>query len=333
MNNRVGTAEFVTMAAATQFQGPGAIITDDFQKEITDVLRRTSVLDGRLNYVPATGDISTYYEQNTVKGGEFVDPRNPSAASTSNQRTPHGVKIKALTNQVNFGHYDITLGQQQNNFPELKAKDLNDMINGIGLAHGKALWRGTDTGLTIPTTLQYVGLANQITNTFTVGPTASIVSGIRAKVAAMVASELYELMPTAIYIHPIAHHYLEEEERTAANNETQISNMKKTTVAGLEVLAIMTAAGLLPIIPEPFITSSVNATTASNTDYGIAIVTEPMIEYHYVGEKGIYLFQLGTTSSLQEQYVGIKYGAPVAKGPSYAHAYGTIERPTITAVS
>ncbi|MEK3787565.1 hypothetical protein [Paenibacillus sp. FSL K6-1230] len=332
MNNRVGQAQFVEIAAATQFQGPGAIITDDFQKEITDVLRRTSILDGRLNYVPATGDISTYYEQNTVNGGAFVDPRNLSATATSNTRTPHGVKIKALTNQVNFGHYDITLGQQQNNFPELKAKDLNDMLNGIGLAHGKALWRGTDTGLAVPATLQYVGIATQITNTFTVGPTASIVSAIRAKIAAMVASELYELMPTAIYIHPIAHHYLEEEERNAANNETQISNIKKTTVAGLEVLAIMTAAGLLPIIPEPFITSSTNATTASNTDYGIAIVTEPMIEYHYVGEKGIYLFQLGTTGSLQEQYVGIKYGAPVAKGPSYAHAYGTIERPTIAAV-
>lgn len=333
MNERVGIAQFVSMAAATQFQGPGAIITDDFQKEITDVLRRTSVLDGRLNYVPATGDISTYYEQNSVNGGGFVDPRNPSAVSTSNPRTPHGVKIKALTNQVNFGHYDITLGQQQNNFPELKAKDLNDMLNGIGLTHGKALWRGTDTGLAVPASLQYVGLANQITNTFTVKSDASIVSAIRAKVAAMVASELYELMPTAIYIHPIAHHYLEEEERNAGNNETQISSLKKTTVAGLEVLAIMTAAGLLPIIPEPFITSGVNETTASNTDYGIAIVTEPMIEYHYVGEKGIYLFQLGTTGSLQEQYVGIKYGAPVAKGPSYAHAYGTIERPTIQAVS
>ncbi|MBE0340896.1 hypothetical protein E4V51_06345 [Paenibacillus sp. 28ISP30-2] len=333
MNNRVGVAQFVDITAAAQFQGPGAIITDDFQKEITDVLRRTSILDGRLRYVPATGDISTYYEQNTVNGGAFVDPRNPSATANSNQRTPHGVKIKALTNQANFGHYDVTLGQQQNNFTELKAKDLDDMLNAIGLTHGKALWRGNDTGLAVPTTLQYVGLASQITNTFTVGATASIVSAIRAKVAAMVASELYEIMPTAIYIHPIAHHYLEEEERNAANNETQISNLKKTTVAGLEVLAIMTAAGLLPIIPEPFIPSSANATTASNSDYGIAIVTEPLIEYHYVGEKGIYLFQLGTTSNLQEQYVGIKYGAPVAKGPSYAHAYGTIERPTITAVA
>lgn len=332
MSNRVGQAQFVDIAAATQFQGPGAIIVDDFQKEITDVLRRTSFLDSRLVYTPATGDISTYYEQNTINGGAFVDPRNPSATATSNVRTPHGVKIKALTNQINYGHYDVTLGQQQNNFAELKAKDLNDMLNGIGLAHGKALWRGNDTNLSAPTTLSYVGLASQITNTFTVGKTASIVSAIRAKVAAMVASEKYQLMPTAVYINPIAHHYLEEEEREAANNNTKIDGLTKTMVSGVEVRAIMTAAGILPIFPEPFMPSSVNATNPDNTDYGIAIVTEPMIEYHYVGEKGIYLFQLGTTGSLQEQYVGIKYGAPVAKGPGYAHAYGTIERPTIAAV-
>lgn len=332
MSNAVGTAYSIDVAAAMQFQGPGAIIVDDFQKEITDTLRRTSVLDGRMRYVPATGDISTYYEQNTVNGGASVDPRNPSATATSNPRTSHGVKVKAMTNQVNFGHYDIVLNQQQSHFPELKAKDLSDMLNGIGLHHGKMLWRGTDTNLVIPTTLQYVGLSKQITNTFSVSVAASIVAAIRVKVAAMVASETYELMPTAIYIHPIGHHYLEEEERLSSNNQTQISNLRKTTVAGMEVLAVMTAAGLLPIIPEPFMTSVVNATRPENTDYGIAIVTEPMIEYHYVGEKGMYLFQLGTTGNLQEQYVGIKYGAPVAKGPSYAHAYGTIERPTIAAV-
>lgn len=332
MNNRVGTAQFVEIAAATQFQGPGALITDDYQKEITDILRRNSVLDGRINYVPATGDISTYYEQNTVNGGEFVDPRNPSATATSNPRTPHGVKVKALTNQVNFGHYDVTLGQQQKNFAELKAKDLDDMLNGIGLAHGKALWRGNDTNLAVPTTLQYVGIPAQITNTFTVGVGASIVAAIRAKVAAMVGSEKYEVRPTGIYIHPIGHYHMTEEVRLAVESGKMSDPFGKTVVAGLEVPTIMTAAGLLPIIPEPFMPSSENKTTTSNMDYGIAIVTESMLEYHYVGEKGMYLFELGTTGSLQEQYVGVKYGAPVAKGPSYAHAYGTIERPAIPTV-
>jgi hypothetical protein len=282
--------------------------------------------------VPATGNFSTYFEQNTVSGGAFVDPRSITATATSNTRTEHSAKMKAISNQVNFGHYDTVVNQQQNNFPDLKARDLDDMLNAIGLVHGKALWRGTDTSLSVPTTTQYVGLATQITNTFSVGAVANIVAAICAKVAAMVASELYELMPTAIYIHPIAHHYLTEEERQASNNTTQISALSKTTIAGIEVLQIMTAAGLLPIIPEPFIPYAVNGTDATLTDYGVAIVTEPMLEYHYVGEKGIYLFQLGTVADVQEKYVGVKYGAPIAKGASYAHAYGTISRPTIAAV-
>ncbi|AIQ70366.1 hypothetical protein [Paenibacillus graminis] len=326
-------AQFIDFRAAAQIIAPGAIIVDDFQKEITDALRRSSVLEGRIEYVPATGDFSTYYEQNTINGGEFVDPRVVSAAASSNPRTPHSLKMKAITNEVVFGHYDLTLGQQQNNFPELKAKDLNDMINGVGLTHGRALWRGNDTSLSVPTTMQYRGLSKQITNTFSVSSTASIVDAIRAKVAAMTSSELYVLMPTAIYIHPIAHHYLEQEEKNSSNNETQINSLTKTMVAGVTVLAIMTSAGVLPLIPEPFMTFAVNGTDPLMTDYGIAILTEPMIEYHYVGKKDAFLFQLGTTSDIQEKYIAIKYGAPVAKGPSYAHAYGTITRPTIAAIA
>jgi hypothetical protein len=332
MSNRVGIAASVDVAAAMQLQSPGALITDEFQKEITDTLRRSSVLEGRMTYTPATGDLSTYYEQNTINGGEAVDPRNITSTATSNPKTAHSLKMKAITNQVNFGLYDNLLGKQQNNFPELRAKDLADMLNGVGLRHGKMLWRGTDTNLMVPTTLQYVGIPKQITNTFSVGIGASIVSAICAKVAAMIASEVYELMPTAIYIHPLALHYLAEEEKLASFNSTHIPNLSKVTIAGLSVQAIQTAAGVLPLIPEPFMPSTVNATRTENTDYGFAIVTESMIEYHYVGEKGIGLYELGTTGNLADSYVGVKFGAPVAKGPSYAHAYGVVERPTIAAV-
>jgi hypothetical protein len=327
---RVGQTEFMDLSAAAQIVAPGALIVEEYQKEITDALRRNVVLDARIQYTPATGDFSTYFEQNTLNGGAFVDPRNPSATATSNLRTPHSLKVKAMTNQVNYGHYDLQLAAQQNNWPELQAKDLADMINAITITHGKALWRGTDTSLSTPTTLQYMGIAKQITNTFSVASGSSIVAAIRAKVAAMCADELYEIRPSAIYIHPIALNGIEEEERAATHNQTIVPGLSKTMVAGMEVRAIMTAAGLLPLIVEPFMTSAVNGTDNTKTDYGVAIVTEPMIEYHYVGDKGIFLFEMGLVSDLQKKFIGIKYGAPVAKGPSYAHSYGTI---TLTTVS
>lgn len=329
---QVTDTQFVDLSAAAQIVAPGAIIIDEYQKEITDAFRRNSVLDGRIEYVPATGDFSSYFEQTELKEGAFVDPRNPSASAQANTRVPRSLKVKAMTNQVNYGHYDLQLAAQQNNWPELQAKDLNDMINGVTLAHGKALWRGNDTSLAEPTTLQYVGLASQITNTFTIADGASIVAGIRAEVAAMTASEKYSLRPSAVYIDPIAHYYMEEEVRAAVEAGTMTNPFDKTVVAGLEVATILTSAGRLPIIPEPFMKSAVNGTDPTKTDYGIAIVTESMLEYHYVGEKGVFLFELGTTSDLQRKMVAIKYGAPVAKGPSYAHAFGTITRPTIAKI-
>jgi hypothetical protein len=330
---QVMDTQFVDLSAAAQITAPGAIIIDEYQKEITDALRRNSVLDGRITYTPATGDFSSYFEQTEVKEGAFVDPRSVSATAQANTRSPRSLKVKALTNQVNYGHYDLQLAAQQNNWPELQAKDLNDMIAGITLAHGKALWRGTDTSLSVPTTLQYVGLSTQITNTFTVADGSSIVAAIRSQVAAMVASEKYNLRPTAIYIDPIAHYYMEEEVRAAVEAGTMTDPFGKTVVAGLEVLSIVTSAGRLPIIPEPFMKTAVNGSDATKTDYGIAIVTESMIEYHYVGEKGVFLFEMGTTSDIQRKMVAIKYGAPVAKGPSYAHAFGKITRPTIAKIS
>lgn len=328
----VAQAQWMDLSAAAQIVAPGSIVLEEYQKEITDALRRNSILDGRLNYTPATGDFSSYFEQTEIHEGGFVDPRNPSAAAGGSTRVPRSAKVKAITNQTNFGHYDITLGQQQGNFVELQAKDVNDMINGIALAHGKGLWRGNDTALANPTTLQYVGIQKQITNTFEIDKDGSIIAGIRAKVAAMVGSEKFELRPTAVYIDPIGHYYLEEEVRVAEENNIKISGMSKTVVAGIEVVSIMTAAGYLPIIPEPFISSTVNATDGTMTDYGIVIVTEPWIEYHYVGKKDAYVFQLGTTTDLQQKFVGIKYGCPIAKGASYAHASGKITRPTITKV-
>lgn len=328
----VSEAQWIDLSAAAQIIAPGSIVLEEYQKEITDSLRRNSVLDGRLQYTPATGDFTSYFEQTTIQEGSFVDPQSPSSTPANNTRVARSAKVKAVTNGVNFGHYNITLGQQQGNFTELQAKDTNDMINGITLAHGKNLWRGNDTALALPTTLQYVGIQKQISNTFEIGPDGSIIAGIRAKVAAMVGSEKYSLRPTAIYIDPVAHYYLEQEMEEAANHNTQIPGMSKTVVAGIEVLAVMTSAGVLPIIPEPFMLSTVNATDNTMTDYGIVIMTEPMVEYHYVGKKDAYIFQLGTTADLQMKFVAIKYGCPIVKGPSYAHAAGKIIRPTIAKI-
>jgi hypothetical protein len=56
------------------------------------------------------------------------------------------------------------------------------------------------------------------------------------------------------------------------------------------------------------------------------IVTEDLIEYHWLGDPNPRVFQLGLPGSLASQYVAVKFGAPVVKGASYAHYQVLVDR-------
>jgi hypothetical protein len=99
----------------------------------------------------------------------------------------------------------------------------------------------------------------------------------------------------------------------------------------------------LPLIPDwalpAPVTPSVNE-GAGKTDYKLVIVTEDLVEYHYLTAPEPRLFILGLLGNLATQYVGVMFGAPVFKGKAdsaatpevaanvltYAHSVGTIVR-------
>jgi len=56
------------------------------------------------------------------------------------------------------------------------------------------------------------------------------------------------------------------------------------------------------------------------------IVTEDLIEYHWLTDANPRVFQLGVTGSLARQMVVVKFGAVVVKGASYAHALVNVNR-------
>jgi hypothetical protein len=49
------------------------------------------------------------------------------------------------------------------------------------------------------------------------------------------------------------------------------------------------------------------------------IVTEDLIEYHWLTDPNPRVFKLGLPSSLMTQSVVVKFGAPVVKGAAFAH--------------
>ncbi len=84
-----------------------------------------------------------------------------------------GVPLKALVSQINYNLFDLEVGAQQSQFAYLQAKDLADAVDGLLRTHDVALWNGSDTSLSTPTTSQYFGVIGQIEaggNTTTIAP-------------------------------------------------------------------------------------------------------------------------------------------------------------------
>jgi len=116
---------------------------------------------------------------------------------------------------------------------------------------------------------------------------------------------------------------------------------KLELTAGVQVIALQTQAGKLPIVGDPFLSAAITA--AAGTAYGFSavpaglkgyyavIVTETEIEMPVIhggdGNLQPRLFQLGLLAGLQGQYVGIVFDSVVVKGATYAHRLIQVLRP------
>ena len=76
-------ARMMDLSAAADFLGPGAIEVPIFEREILDVVRRSSHALQRVKTKKATGHPHRYFEQTAIATGAAVDPRNLSATPTS----------------------------------------------------------------------------------------------------------------------------------------------------------------------------------------------------------------------------------------------------------
>jgi hypothetical protein len=329
-------AKFDTLQAAADFLGNGAIEINRYESEIFDLIRRNSIFLQRVNRRPAMGHPHRYFEQTAMGSAAFTDPRNISPTPTGPTRVERSAPVKAIVNQTNLSLFDVEVTRQQGQFAQVEAKDINDVLNSIVVTSAGAVWTGTDTSLTTPTTTQYVSALTQITTTGQVTAGASIIDGLKSQVAAMVANVTYVIRPTAIYIDPILGDYLDREAKAA-----QITFDKVEVTAGVTVRAIQTQAGPIPLIVDPFLSSAITAATVSAygfsavpaglKGYYAVITTESEIEMAVInggdGNLNPRLFQLGLLSGLQGQYVGVVFDNLIVKGATYAHRLVQVLRP------
>ncbi len=321
-------AKFTEIHAAADYIGPGAVEVPLYQTEITDLVQRRGVFGQRIKQVPATGHPSRYFEETSIPSpaasSGFVDPRNIVAPLVSPTRVERSVPLKALVAQINYNLFDIELGKQQSQFAYLQAKDLADTVDGVLRTHDIALWNGTDTSLSSPTTAQYYGAAAQIAaggNSITIGTSQSIVDGFKSAIAQMISNTSYGVRPTAIYANPVLLDLIDREMKSEFN---VVLNTQKIE-GGFTVKMLSTQAGDIPLIPEwtlPY-TGTPGSGSAVLPAY---IVTEDLIEYHWLSDPNPRIFQLGLPGSLTSQYVVVKFGAPVVKGANYAHYQVLVDR-------
>ncbi len=319
---------FVDLMAAADYLGPGAVEVNRYQTEIFDIVRRRGAFGQRIKQVPATGHPSRFFEETVIPSPTaaqgFVDPRNISPTAVQPTRIELSVPLKALVSQINYNLFDLEVSSQQSQFAYLQAKDLADSVEGLLRTHDVALWNGTDTSLSAPTTSQYFGVIGQIEaggNTTTIGTTASIVDGIKGTIASMVANSSYQVRPTAIYANPVLLDLIDREMKTEYNvvlNTVQIT-------AGYTVKALSTQAGDLPLIPE-WALSYTGVVGSGSAVLPAYIVTEDLIEYHWLTDPNPRVFRLGTLNSLSQQQVVVKFGAPVVKGANFAHYEVKVQR-------
>jgi hypothetical protein len=315
------TAQFLDLHAAADFIGPGAVEVNRYQTEITDIVRRRGVFGQRMKQLPATGHPSRFFEQTAIaaptNAQAFVDPRNIAATVLSPTRVERSVPLKALVSQINYNLFDIEVGAQQSQFAFLQAKDLADAVDGLMRTHDVALWNGADTSLTAPTKADYYGVAGQIAaggNVLNLATSDPIVDNLKSTIAQMVANSSYEVRPSAIYGNPVLLDLIDREMKTQYNvvlNSVEITG-------GVKVKALSTQAGEIPLIPDWSLgyTGTPGSGTAQLPAY---IVSEDMIEYHWLTDPNPRVFQLGLSGSLAAQLVVVKFGAVVVKGASYAH--------------
>jgi hypothetical protein len=321
-------SNFLDIHSAADYMGPGAIEVPFYQNEIFDIVRRRGMFGQRIKQVPATGHPSRFFEETAIPAAAasaaFMDPRNIAPALVVPTRVERSVPLKALVSQLNYNLFDVELGAQQKQFAYLQAKDLVDTVDGLMRTHDIALWNGNDTSLALPTTFQYCGAITQIVsggNTVNVPVGASIVDGLKSTIAQMVASSGFAVRPTAIYANPVLLDLIDREMKTEFNvvlNSQEIA-------AGFTVKTLSTQAGELPLIPEwtlPY-TGVPGSGTAVLPAY---IVTEDLIEYHWLSDPTPRVFQLGLPNSLAHQYAVVKFGGVVVKGANYAHYQVLVDR-------
>lgn len=316
----MSNAKFLSFADGFK-SGNGFIHLPIWEDVILDMVGKRGTMLSRIQTKKATGNPTRYVEkEKATKTATFQDPH---ALGKKTMFTPKRVDksafIKAITNEIEFSHFDREVGEQQNIFTGLTESDIRDMVSDLLTLQDAKLWTGNDTSLSTSSTNEYVGLLTQITQKAEIGKGVNILDAIRTEVARLASQTDYDVRPSVIVVNPLTLDLIEQEEQARPN---AVKQYEVELTGGIKVKGVMTAMGVLPIITDPYL-------PLDSTKHKIAVLSENLLVRYYVGSDKPRIFGFGIQDeSLNQKYMALQYDCIVAKGANYAHTILTKDTAT-----
>lgn len=302
-------------AVTADYIGTGAIHVPVFDKPILDNTRKRGVLLQRVPAKAATGHPTRYFEKEPHDSKhQFINPRNiDHNLDTSLDYTEKSALVRGLVDGITFSKFDreVYYDAQGAGFGDLQADALNEMITDMLDAQDRAVWTGNATDLMDSKNPEYCSVLTQVKKKGTIAKGARIVLGIIQNVAELMYNKKYAVRPTAIYMNPLDKALLDEQEML---EKDKLKTFTMEVIPGIETPAIMTAAGILPIICDIYCPVG-----------KILIADEKQFERRYVASAAPRVYQLGTEKDLATRFIAVLFDTFIVKAAEYGHKVITIE--------
>ncbi len=308
--------ELAALYAATRFQ-PGAIIIDWFDPVIFDDVYRKYIGWNRVNKRKAPGETTGGFDQTAIGTARSAAVRALSFSATNPTRAERTRRdIKAIAKDISFGIFDLSVASQQGNqFGDLYAKDVTDEKNACMRWWNKLFYEGDIDS----DPLQFDGLRELLGAGSTVAANASIVDAINQGVVTLMNSSDKDVMPTAIYMNAQVQFMIGQELLTIGEKQPSKINIFVGD-RPMEIPALLTPAGQLPLIVDPF-NKPVSGTP---TTYPTFILSEDKVSWQYVeilNAPGAdpKTFEIAQTNALDRTYKTVMFGALELLGGTSHH--------------
>lgn len=309
MNNRLvfsapykfnGNSPYGTFKAAGDFPLPAVsineghtLVVNEFDHDLKDYMNRNFPLGFKIRATESSGFPHAWNEQRAIPHNTInADPRIGSGEQGKPDYTiknfdenygrdnwQQALPRLHMTG-IRFDFFNRKMEEHYGSFnQDLIAKDISDMFVDYTKTVNNEFWNGSATSLMDTTSWEYMGVIKQIEqnadNVSAVPDGDTIADALRTRIAKAAAQTKWLGAPDVLAMNPVTYDLLCREE---AKNTNGLYSIQITTqiVPGIDVPAIRTQAGTLPVVLTPFI--PLDDSTAGSVTHKIVALNTSLIE-------------------------------------------------------